>query len=539
MNTTQRQDELSAARVDGALGFWEIARAQPDRIAVVDPARAQTTFGDLLGRADAIACELLDLGFRPGESVAVLMRNEPLFVAVQLATSQIGLYLTAINWHLSVDEVTYIVRDSDARALFTGSEADLAGTATAAADAAGLAAHCRFASSAIPGFRDASSLPERDVDPAVRQQGMSMLYTSGTTGRPKGVRKENPKTTPEAAVAESIPGRERRHGIKPGPGVHAVVAPLYHAAPNGFAISALHMGRPLILFDKWNPEGFLEVVEKYRVTDTHMVPTMFHRLLALPAEVRTRYDVSSLEAVVHAAAPCPVHEKWAMLEWWGPILFEYYSATEGGGTSVTAQEWVEHPGTVGRVWPGAEIKILDAEGRELPAGEIGGIYIRNSTSFEYYKDPAKTAEAREGDFFTAGDVGYFDEDGWLYLSDRRSDLIISGGVNIYPAEVEAVLLTHPAVMDAGVIGVPDREWGATVHAVVEPAAGREAGDALASELLEHCKSTLARFKCPRTLEFRVLPRTPTGKLSRAELRASIVGDSTRPPNQSSPGDSSR
>ena len=539
MNTTQRQDELSAARVDGALGFWEIARAQPDRIAVVDPAGAQTTFGDLLGRADAIACELLDLGFRPGESVAILMRNEPFFVAVQLATSQIGLYLTAVNWHLSVDEVTYIVRDSDARALFTGSEADLADTATAAADAAGLAAHCRFASSAIPGFRDASSLPERDVDPAARRHGMSMLYTSGTTGRPKGVRKENPKddTGSRRCRIDSRSGTSARHQTRSGRARRRRTA-----LP--CCTERVRDQRPA----HGPPTDPLRQVESRRVPrGRREVPGDGHPHGAdhvPPTAGTARRGAHPLRRILaRGGGPrrCPV-----------PGPREMGDARVVGADPVRVllrdrgRRYISDRTGMGRTSrhcgprvAGAEIKILDAEGRELPAGEIGGIYIRNSTSFEYYKDPAKTAEAREGDFFTAGDVGYFDEDGWLYLSDRRSDLIISGGVNIYPAEVEAVLLTHPAVMDAGVIGVPDREWGAIVHAVVEPAAGREAGDALASELLEHCKSTLARFKCPRTLEFRVLPRTPTGKLSRAELRASIVGDSTRPPNQSSPGDSSR
>ncbi len=522
VNITPIPDELSAARIDGALGFWEIARVQPNRVAVIDLFGTQTTFGELLVQADTISCELLDLGFQQGDSIALLIRNEPFGLAVQLATAQIGLYLTAINWHLEVDEVTYIVQNSDARALFIGADADLAETAVIVAERAGLPERCRFASSVVPSFRDVSALLPRVLDSAARRHGTTMLYTSGTTGQPKGVRKPIPNLTPEEAFAQAVPSRSFTHGIRPGPGIHAVVAPLYHAAPNGFAVAALHFGRTLILFDHWKPEEFLQIVEKHRVTESHMVPTMFHRLLALPSETRSRYDVSSLEVVVHAAAPCPVHEKWAMLEWWGPVLFEYYSATEGGGTSVTAEEWMEHPGTVGRVWPGAAIKILDSEGWELPAGEIGGIYIRNGTPFEYYKDPVKTAEARKGDFFTAGDIGYFDPDGWLYLSDRRSDLIISGGVNIYPAEVEAALFAHPAVGDVGVIGIPDEDWGASVHAVVEPAVGYEPSDELAAELLEFCRTSLARFKCPRTLEFRVLPRTSTGKLSRSRLRDAVI-----------------
>ena len=256
-----------------------------------------------------------------------------------------------------------------------------------------------------------------------------------------------------------------------------------------------------------------------------MVPTMFHRLLALPEDVRNEYDHSSLNHVVHAAAPCPAHEKQAMIDWWGPVIYEYYASTEGGGTSIRPEEWLKHPGTVGRGWDeGVEVRIYDDDGNLLPAGEIGTVYIRSGETFSYYKDPDKTAAAWRGDAFTMGDMGYLDDEGYLFLADRRSDMILSGGVNIYPAEIEAVLLEHPSVADVGVVGIPDPDWGNRVHAVVEPMPGVEAGDGLVAELLAFCNGRLASYKSPRTMEFRELPRTPTGKLSRSSLRKSLLAE---------------
>jgi long-chain acyl-CoA synthetase len=257
-----------------------------------------------------------------------------------------------------------------------------------------------------------------------------------------------------------------------------------------------------------------------------MVPIMFHRLLQLPAVQRAGHDVSSLTRVVHAGAPCPVPVKQRMIDWLGPVLHEYYAATEGGGTYVGPQDWLQHPGTVGCAWAGSEVVILDDEGNALPAGEIGYIYFRSGDRFEYFKAPEKTAAARHGDMFTVGDLGHLDDEGWLYLSDRRSDLIISGGVNIYPAEIESVLLTHPAVADAAVIGVPDEEWGQRVAAMIEPRSvdhvTGESADRLAAELIAHCRGRLAGFKCPTSVEFRELPRTSTGKLSRVRLRDDVL-----------------
>jgi long-chain acyl-CoA synthetase len=346
-----------------------------------------------------------------------------------------------------------------------------------------------------------------------------MLYTSGTTGRPKGVRRPLADVDPDtaAALASMLSGLFE---IAPGDGVHLAAGPLYHAAPLAFGTGALHLGQTVALMDKWTPERTLQLIDRRRVTTTHMVPTMFHRLLALPDEVKARYDTSSLRNVIHAAAPCPVDVKRRMIEWWGPVIYEYYAATEGGGTYVNSQEWLEKPGTVGRPFPGATIKIFDDEGNELPPNEPGTVYMGSPLGqFEYHGDPEKTRASRRDGMFTVGDIGYLDDDGWLFLCDRKADMIISGGVNIYPAEVEAVLLSHPDVGDAAVLGVPDEDWGEAVKAVVQPAEGAAVGPQLEQDLLTYCRSKLAAYKCPRSVDFRSeLPRYPTGKLYKRLLR---------------------
>jgi long-chain acyl-CoA synthetase len=272
--------------------------------------------------------------------------------------------------------------------------------------------------------------------------------------------------------------------------------------------------------DKWTPEGTLERIERYRVTTSHMVPTQFHRLLALPEEARTKYDVSSLRHMIHAAAPCPPEIKRRMLDWWGPVIDEYYAATEGGGTIVRPHEWLERPGTVGKAWPTSEIKIFDEQGNELPPGEIGTVYMRMGTGeFEYYKDKEKTEANRRNGYFTVGDVGVLDEDGWLFLRDRKSDMIISGGVNIYPQEAENVLTMHPKVADVAVFGVPNEDFGEEVKAVVQPVDMADAGPELERELIAFCRDALADVKCPRSVDFEEeLPRHPTGKLYKRLLK---------------------
>jgi long-chain acyl-CoA synthetase len=284
--------------------------------------------------------------------------------------------------------------------------------------------------------------------------------------------------------------------------------------------NSVQLGHTAVLMDRWRPEEMLRLIERYRVTHSHMVPTQFRRLLELPDAVRNSYDVSSLRVMIHGAAPCPPEVKRRMLDWWGPVVTEYYAATEGGGTAISAAEWLEKPGSVGKPWPGSVVAVLDESGAELPAGEPGLVYMRMGTSnFEYHKDPAKTSQARVGDLFTLGDIGYLDEDGYLYLCDRKSDLIISGGVNVYPAEIENELACHPKVADVAVFGVPNADWGEEIKAVVQPASGVEGDDELTAELLAFAAGRLAKFKIPRTVDYLAeLPRDPNGKLYKRKLR---------------------
>ena len=501
------------------IGFWAIAAEDQHRIAVVDADGATVSFGELLAASNRVAHGLRAAGLQPGDNVSIVLHNVPAFLEVYLAAMQIGLYITPINFHLTGPEIAYIANDAEAKAIVAS--ARFATAMTAAAAELDVPEQNRFSVGAIAGFRDYDDLGNGQPSdpPAERVGGQTMLYTSGTTGRPKGVRRPLGGADPDqAASASSLLGM--LFGIEPGPGVHLVAGPLYHAAPLGFSTGALHMGQTLVLVDKWTPERTLELIDEHRVTTSHMVPTMFHRLLALPDDVKARYDTSSLVSVIHAAAPCPVDVKRRMIEWWGPVIYEYYAATEGGGTFVNSAEWMEHPGTVGRPWPGSTIKILDDDGNEVPAGESGTVYMGSPMgNFGYFKDEKKTQDNRRGDLFTVGDIGYLTDDGWLFLNDRKADMIISGGVNIYPAEIEAVLLTHPEVGDAAVLGVPDEEWGEQVKAVIEPADGVDPTDDLAERLLLHCREHLAGFKVPRSLDFREeLPRYPTGKLYKRLLR---------------------
>jgi long-chain acyl-CoA synthetase len=346
-----------------------------------------------------------------------------------------------------------------------------------------------------------------------------MQYTSGTTGRPKAVQRSTPALDPDQMAALLAPNLAR-YDIEPGGDhVHLVTSPMYHLAPLSFGYFSLHFGHPVVLMDRFDPERALALIERHRVTTTHMVPTQFHRLLLLPEATRRRYDVSTLRHVMHAAAPCPVELKRKMLAWWGPVIYEYYGASEGGGTLVRAEEWLAKPGTVGRPWPGAGVRVLDDEGKDLPPGETGTVYLKLMMDFAYKGDPEKTRASRRGEWFTVGDVGFLDADGFLFLCDRKIDMIITGGVNVYPAEVEAALLAHPEVGDAAVFGIPHAEWGEEVKAVVEPAPGVAADAALAARLLAHCRERLAGYKCPRSIDFaEALPRDANGKLYKRRLR---------------------
>ncbi len=493
------------------LAHW--AHVQPDDPAVVSE-RGSRSFAELNANANRLVRALRDRGVTEGDAVALMVSNRPEFAEVVAATTRSGLRVTAINWHLTADEVAYIVGDCQARVFVA--DARFAAVAAAAAEQAPGATVRLAVGGDIGGFESyaAAIAPQDGADIDDPTLGSSMLYTSGTTGRPKGVhRAEAPPTSGIGAL----------FGYAPGETLHLCTGPLYHAAPLAFSLSIpLNAGVGVVLMDKWSPEDTLRLISEHGITHSHMVPTMFHRLLGLADDVRAAADLSSLRMVLHGAAPCPVSVKQAIIDWWGPVLLEYYAATEGTGTFVTSAEWLARPGTVGKPATSDHIRVLDAVSDEpVPPGEVGTVYLRAPEvgRFDYFSDEAKTSSSYRGDYYTMGDVGYLDEDGYLFLTDRSADLIISGGVNVYPAEVEAELLGHPAVGDAAVIGVPDPDWGETVVAVVELREGFEASDELAAALIGHCRAGLASFKCPRRVDFTDrLPRTDSGKLYKRRLR---------------------
>ncbi|HEX5096894.1 MAG TPA: AMP-binding protein [Acidimicrobiia bacterium] len=513
------QEELLEAADKGMLpAVW--ARHQPAKTALWSEA-GDRTFAALNANANRLVRALAARGVQPGDGIALMCSNRPEFVETLDAAQRSGLHLTTINWHLTGEEAGYIVDDSDASAFVADAR-----FADAAARAAKLAPNlkARFAVGGdIEGFErwEAALAPEDGADPDNPVVGGTMLYTSGTTGRPKGVRR---KPDPRATL---VAGRTTMYDAQQH--VHLCTGPLYHAAPLAFSLAhPMSHGVPVVLMDGWNAEDTLRLIEERGVTHTHMVPTMFHRLLSLPDDVRARYDISTLIFVIHGAAPCPVQVKQRLIEWLGPIVYEYYAATEGAGTLVGSAEWLAKPGTVGRVTPPDHVRILDADGNEAPRGTAGTVYLKapgaDGSRFEYYKAPEKTAGAYSstGDYFTLGDVGYMDDDGFLFLTDRSAHLIITGGVNVYPAEVEAQLIGHPAVGDVGVVGVPDAEWGELVVAAVEPQPGVEPTEELAAELIEWCRGRVAHYKCPRRIVFvEALPRHDNGKLYKHQLREQL------------------
>lgn len=500
------------------IGFWKIAESDPERIAVVDPDYRETTFGELYELTNRIVHGLRRVGLRPGDQVTTVLPNCVEQLAVCLAAFQGGFYVTTINWHLAGPEIAYIINDSDTRALIVDERfADQAGRALGEIDVAN-----RYSLGEVAGFEPFAALVEGmpGSRPDDLTTGSYMFYTSGTTGRPKGVRRELTDSDPDEMAAASG-GLLLLFGTQPhDDNVHITQAPLYHTAVNNWTTTSLHLGHTCVLMDSWTPEGALERIDRCKVTHSHMVPTMFHRLLALPDEVKAEYDVSSLRRMIHAAAPCPVETKWKMLDWWGDCIWEYYAATEGGGTYVSPEEWREHPGTVGRPWPMSQVIVVDESGEEVPTGESGTIYMKMGESkFEYYQDDEKTREARLRDFFTVGDVGYFDEDGFLYLNDRATDMIIVGGVNVYPAEVEGALHQCDLVGDVAVFGVPNEDTGEEIKAVIEPAAGVSTDDATRGQIMEFLRERIAKQKWPRSIDFTdEMPRDPNGKLYKRRLR---------------------
>ena len=503
-------------------GIWAHGPAWVDRVAICEYREGgetegrDVTFGELMAGAHVVARALADLGMRPGDTVATMLPNCIEFLELYFATQESGLYLTPVNYHLTWEEVAYQLEDSGSTVLVVHER--FADVARWAAARAGLPSARCLAVGAIDGFTPLTTVLDHHppFPPDERQPGEMMVYTSGTTGRPKGVRRPlgQGDLIPQLEVMVAV-----TLGDHPEGGIHLVCAPLYHRGPNIPAISALHAGQTLVMMDRFDPERALQLIDQHRVTTSFMVPTMFHRLLALPDDVKSRYDTSSLRRVIHSAAPCPVEIKRRMIMWWGPVIYESYGATEGGGTTVTPQDWLRKPGTVGRPWVGAEVHIFDDDGNPCPPGVPGRVFVKSaSPAFMYHQDWDKTLGSRLGELITLGDVGYLDEEGFLFLCGRQSDMIISGGVNVYPAEVEGVLLQHPEVRDAGVIGIPDEEWGERVHAVVQ-LYDPGGGSAAEQRLLAFCREHLAAYKCPHSIEVRgELPRTEAGKLYKRRIR---------------------
>jgi long-chain acyl-CoA synthetase len=501
-------------------GFWNYAQREPGRLALVDPTGRQWTRGELLAECNRVSHGLRALGLEKGDCVAVVLPNCAEMFLIHLAVTQLGMYLTPINNHLTGPEVAYIVEDSGAK-IFIGAER-FGEACGGAARQLGFDAEHLFSVGALPGFRPFADLSDGQSDgvPEDRAAGQVMNYTSGTTGRPKGVRRPLPALSPDL-LATLMTGFLAMFDLTPeDDNVHICGSPLYHTAVMVFASSALHMGHGVVLMDKWGAEAMLQLIEKHRVTHSHMVPTQFKRLLSLDEGVRSKYDVSSLRSMVHAAAPCPVETKQKMFAWWGDCIYEYYAATEGGGTLAKPEEWKRYPGTVGKAWPSSDIKIYDDDGNELGPNQVGTVYMMlGQADFEYKDSKKKTRDNRIGNYFTVGDVGELNEEGYLFLRDRKSDMIISGGANIYPAEIEAEMLQHPKIADVAVFGIPNEDWGEEVKAVVEPVDGVEPGEALSAEIFEFLMNRLAKMKTPRTIDYTTeMPRDPNGKLYKRKLR---------------------
>jgi long-chain acyl-CoA synthetase len=499
----QRQTAAAASGMSHSL--W--AEVHGDKIAIYDPIQTRT-FRQINQAANQVTRLLRERGLKEGDAVALLCSNRAEFVEVLSGCLRGGYRVTPVNWHLNADEVEYIINDCDAKALFadTGYPSGVAAKApqvtlkiSIGEDAADFEPYLK-----LLGQFDASDI----TDPT---PGSSMLYTSGTTGRPKGVYRRN--TTQVLAMLN----------VAAPDDVQLCAGPAYHAAPLAFDVrSSMVMGIPLVFIDRWDSEGVLKAIEKHKVTRAHLVPIMFQRLLNLPEHVREKYDVSSLRYIIHGAAPCPPDVKKAMIEWVGPIINEYYAGSEGGaGFVVSSEEWLKKPGTVGKLPDPGALRILDDDGHDVPQGVSGTLYFRVSpiAPFEYYKDPAKTAAAHREGYFTLGDVGFLDEDGYLFLTGRTAECIISGGVNIYPQEIDNELIKHAAVEDACTIGVPNEEWGEEVKAVLTLNPGYVGTDELAKDIQAFARDHLAGFKVPRSIEFvDELPRSPAGKIQRKKVR---------------------
>jgi acyl-CoA synthetase (AMP-forming)/AMP-acid ligase II len=499
----------------------------PEKPAVILAGSGEVvTYRQLDERSNQGAHSLRSLGLARGDHIAICMENNAHYHAIAWAAQRSGLYYTAISTRLSAPEVEYILDDCDAKVLVTSREK--------AETARQLAGKCpkliaRFAvNGEVPGCAswEAATAEQPTTPIADESEGAPMLYSSGTTGRPKGIK--HPLS--DAPIGTPSPLLQLILAMYQGSSeaVYLSPAPLYHSAPLGWTMAFLRTGSTIVVMEHFDAEQALALIEKHRVTHAQWVPTMFVRMLKLPEATRAKYDVSSLRVAIHAAAPCPVDVKERMIQWWGPVLYEYYAGTEGQGfVAIDSEQWLAHKGSVGRAI-NAKLHILDDEFNELPPGEVGTIYFESAARYSYHKDEEKTANARSPQGWTTlGDVGYVDDAGWLYLTDRKAFMIISGGVNIYPQETENCLIGHPQVTDCAVVGVPNEDFGEEVKAVVQPVSMALAGPALERELIDWCKERISHIKCPRSVDFvEELPRHPTGKLYKRLIKDRYWGNKT-------------
>jgi len=499
-------------------GHW--ATVKPHADAVINATTgAKLSWQELDQRSNQVAQLLYARGLRPGDHISLLMQNDLAFFEIAWAAYRSGLYITCINRYLTADEAAYIINDSNSKALFTADALAIAG------ELPNLTNQCsqRFITGATTaGYESYEAVLEGQPDTPLAEQpaGDAMLYSSGTTGQPKGIK----RPLSGEHISGGFPGLEvnNPYGIN-AETIYLSPAPLYHAAPFGYCMRTLALGGQIVMMQRFDPELSLKYIEHYRVTHSQWVPTMFVRMLKLPQEARHRYDLSSHRCALHAAAPCPVEIKQQMMTWWGPILWEYYAGTERNGSTVIGpEEWLAHPGSVGKAHSGV-LHICDEDGTEQKPGDEGMIYFEQPTmAFEYHNAPEKTLSATHpthANWSSLGDVGYVDAEGYLYLTDRKAYMIISGGVNIYPREIEDALILHPSVEDVAVFGVPNPDFGEEVKAVVQPSQGVAHDQHLVDDLMSFAKQHLAAYKIPRSIDFTdELPRLPTGKLYKRLLK---------------------